>query len=136
VDERAVGYLRTLVFAALLGVPVAFAAVLFQTAIHYVTQLVWDEIPDALGWAEPSWWYVILVPGLAGVLVAVAIRLPSHGGHSPLEGMSIGATRAVELPSILLAALATLGLGLVLGPEARSSRSASAWDRLRCAWCA
>jgi H+/Cl- antiporter ClcA len=118
VDERAAGYLRTLVFAALLGVPVAFAAVLFQTAIHYVTQLVWEEIPDAFDWAEPAWWYVILVPGLAGVLVAGAIRLPGHGGHSPLEGMSMGATRAVELPSILLAALATLGLGLVLGPEA------------------
>jgi H+/Cl- antiporter ClcA len=118
VDERAVGYLRTLVFAALLGVPVAFSAVLFQTAIHDVTQLVWEEIPDAFDWAEPPWWYVILVPGLAGVLVAAALRLPGHGGHSPLEGLSMAGVRAIELPSILLAALATLGLGLVLGPEA------------------
>ena len=30
----------------------------------------------------------------------------------------MGEVRLVELPSILLAALATLGLGLVLGPEA------------------
>ena len=117
-DERAVGYLRTLVFAALLGVPVAFAAVLFQTAIHDVTQLVWEEIPDALDWAEPPWWYVVLVPGVAGLIVAVALGLPGHGGHSPLEGLSMAGVRAVELPSILLAALATLGLGLVLGPEA------------------
>jgi H+/Cl- antiporter ClcA len=118
VDERAVGYLRTLVFAALLGIPVAFAAVLFQTAIHDVTQLVWEEIPDAFDWTQPPWWYVILVPGLAGVLVAAAIRLPGRGGHSPLEGLGMEPVRAVELPSILLAALATLGLGLVLGPEA------------------
>ena len=117
-DERAWPYLRTLLFAALLGVPVAFAAVLLQTAIHDVTQLVWEEIPDGFSWSEPPWWYVVLVPGLAGVTVAGALRLPGHGGHTPLEGLGIGAVRPVELPSILLAALATLGLGLVLGPEA------------------
>ena len=117
-DDRAWPYLRTLVFAALLGVPVAFAAVLFQTALHDVTQLVWEEIPDAFDWSQPPWWYVILVPGLAGTLVAAALLLPGHGGHSPLEGLSMAPVRAVELPSILLAALATLGLGLVLGPEA------------------
>jgi H+/Cl- antiporter ClcA len=118
VDERAWPYLRTLVFAALLGIPVAFAAVLFQTAIHDVTELVWTEIPDAFDWSEPPWWYVILMPGVAGVLVAAALRLPGNGGHSPLEGLSMAGVRTVELPSILLAALATLGLGLVLGPEA------------------
>jgi H+/Cl- antiporter ClcA len=112
------GYLRTLVFAALLGLPVAFAAVLFQTVLHDATHLVWDVVPDRLDWSEPTWWYVILVPGLAGVLVAAAMRLPGHGGHSPLEGLSAGAVRPVELPSILLAGLATLSLGLVLGPEA------------------
>lgn len=111
-------YLRTLVFAALLGVPVAFAAVLFQTAIHDVTHVVWAEIPDSLDWSEPPWWYVVLVPGIAGVLVAAAVRLPGHGGHSPLEGLGMGAVRPIDLGSILLAALATLSLGLVLGPEA------------------
>jgi H+/Cl- antiporter ClcA len=118
VDARALGYLRTLVFAALLGIPVAFAAVLFQTVLHDATHLVWDVVPDRLDWSEPPWWYVVLVPGVAGVLVAAAIRLPGHGGHSPLEILSVGTVRAVELPSILLAALATLSLGLVLGPEA------------------
>lgn len=111
-------YVRTLVFAALLGVPVAFAAVLFQTAIHDLIHLVWDVIPDELGWSEPSWWYVVLVPGLAGLLVAAAVRLPGHGGHSPLEGLGAEPIRPIELASILPAALATLGLGLVLGPEA------------------
>ena len=111
-------YVRTLVFAAVLGIPVAFAAVLFQTAIHDLTHLVWEWTPEELGWSEPAWWYVVLVPALAGVLVAAALRLPGHGGHSPLEGISVGNVRPVDLASILLAALATLGLGLVLGPEA------------------
>ncbi|HEX4747448.1 MAG TPA: chloride channel protein [Gaiellaceae bacterium] len=111
-------YVRTLVFAALLGVPVAFAAVLFQTLIHDVTHVVWEVIPEEFGWSEPSWWYVVLVPGLAGLLVAGALRLPGHGGHSPLEGLGADPIEPIALTSILPAALASLGLGLVLGPEA------------------
>jgi H+/Cl- antiporter ClcA len=117
-DAEATAYVRTLVLAALLGVPVAFAAVLFQTAIHDVTHLVWDVIPDDLGWSEPAWWYVILVTGVAGLLVAAAVRLPGHGGHSPLEGLGAEPIAPIALTSILTAALATLALGLVLGPEA------------------
>ncbi len=117
-DSEGMAYVRTLVFAALLGVPVAIAAVLFQTAIHDVIHLVWDVVPEELGWSEPAWWYVVLVPGLAGLLVAGAIRLPGHGGHSPLEGLGADPIPPIALASILPAALATLGLGLVLGPEA------------------
>jgi len=118
VEPEARAYVRTLVLAALLGVPVAFAAVLFQTAIHDLIHLVWDWIPHEFGWDEPAWWYVLLVPALAGILVAAAVRLPGHGGHSPLEGLGAEPIRPVYLLSILPAALATLGLGLVLGPEA------------------
>jgi H+/Cl- antiporter ClcA len=118
VDRRAWTYLRTLALAALLGFPVAAAAVLFQTAIHDVIHFVWEVVPHWLEWSEPAWWYVILVPALAGALVALFLRLPGHGGHSPLEGISTAPIRPVELPGILLAGLATLGLGLVLGPEA------------------
>ena len=117
-DSEAIAYVRLLVLAALLGVPVAAAAVLFQTAIHDVIHLVWDVVPEELGWSEPAWWYVVLVPGLAGLLVAAAIRLPGHGGHSPLEGLGADPIPPIALASILPAALATLGLGLVLGPEA------------------
>jgi H+/Cl- antiporter ClcA len=116
-DARA-AYVRTLVLAALIGVPVAFAAVLFETALHDVIDLVWDEIPDWLGWSEPAGWYVVLVPALAGLLVAGFARLPGHGGHSPLEGLSMEPLPPIHLVSILPAALATLALGLVLGPEA------------------
>jgi H+/Cl- antiporter ClcA len=116
-DARA-AYLRTLVLAALIGVPVAFAAVLFQTALHDVIDLVWDEIPDWLGQSEPAGWYVVLVPALAGLIVAGLVRLPGHGGHPPLEGIGVDPVAPIELVSILPAALASLALGLVLGPEA------------------
>jgi H+/Cl- antiporter ClcA len=117
-DAEARAYVRTLVLAGLLGVPVAFGAVLFQTAIHDLIHLVWEVIPEELGWSEPSWWYVVLVPGLAGLLVAAALRLPGHGGHSPLDGLGADPIPPIALGSILPAALVTLGFGLVLGPEA------------------
>jgi chloride channel protein, CIC family len=118
VDPQAKAYLRTLVYAALLGLPVAVAAVAFQTMIHDATHLVWDVVPDWFDWSEPPAWYVVLATGLAGVLVAGAIRLPGHGGHSPLEGLGMSAVDPLDLVSILPAALATLSLGIVLGPEA------------------
>jgi H+/Cl- antiporter ClcA len=118
VDAQAKTYLRTLVYAALLGLPVAVAAVAFQTMIHDATHLVWDVVPDWFDWSEPPAWYVVLATGLAGVLVAGAIRLPGHGGHSPLEGLGMSAVNPLDLVSILPAALATLSLGIVLGPEA------------------
>ena len=117
-DERALTYLRTLVYAALLGIPAALAAILFQTALHDVIHFVWEVVPEWLGWDEPAAWYVVLVPGLAGVVVALALRLPGHGGHPPLEGLGMEPLEPRDLGSILLAALASLGLGLVLGPEA------------------
>ena len=117
-DKQAATYLRTLVYAALLGFPVALAAVLFQTAIHDVIHFVWEVVPHWLDQPEPPTWYVILVPALAGVLVAIAVRLPGHGGHSPLEGLGMGSVHPLHLTSILPAALITLGAGLVLGPEA------------------
>jgi H+/Cl- antiporter ClcA len=51
-------------------------------------------------------------------VVAVALRLPGGGGHHPLEGLGLQPPRPFHLPGILLAALATLAGGLVLGPEA------------------
>ena len=72
-----------------------------------------------MGFASPPWWWPLPVMAVAGVLTAVAVlRLPGHGGHVPYEGIGAGVTRPVDVPGILLAGLASLGLGLVLGPEA------------------
>ncbi len=56
-----------------------------------------------------------------GLPVAPAIEfLPGKGGHSPADGFKVGggAPSPAQLPGVLLAALATLSLGVVLGPEA------------------
>jgi H+/Cl- antiporter ClcA len=55
-----------------------------------------------------------------GLIVPFAIaRLPGRGGHIPVHGLTAGGSAGpIELPGILLAAIGTIGFGLVLGPEA------------------
>jgi H+/Cl- antiporter ClcA len=67
----------------------------------------------------PLWWPLPLLT-LAGVVVGLTIRsLPGKGGHSPADGFKAGGVPSpIELPGTAIAALATLSLGAVLGPEA------------------
>jgi H+/Cl- antiporter ClcA len=111
-------FATTLGLAVVVGLAATFGAVLFMACQHGITLLLWTEIPDAANWSTPPGWYVVVVPTVGGALVAAALLLPGRGGHSAVKGLSMDALTPAELPSALLAALATLGFGLVLGPEA------------------
>jgi chloride channel protein, CIC family len=118
---RSKQYRSLLVFAALVGVLVSLAAWCFLEAVHYMQVGIFDDLPDGLGYDTPPWWWPLPWLALAGGLTTFAIeRLPGRGGHVPADGLqSTGSqTRPVDLPGILLAAFASLGLGIVLGPEA------------------
>jgi H+/Cl- antiporter ClcA len=104
---------------AAIGIPAALAAIAFFTAVHYLEQLIWHALPTALGEASPPWYLVVFLPVVGAAIVAIArLTLPGDGGRSPLAGMSHGATPVRYVPGIVVAALGTLGFGLVLGPEA------------------
>ena len=114
-------YRVVLVFAAAVGLLVSLASWGFLELVHYIQRGVYKDLPSDLGYGSVPWWWPLPWLALAGALTAFAIvRLPGHGGHVPAEGLKTGGPppRAVDLPGILLAAFATLGLGLVLGPEA------------------
>jgi len=114
-------YRIILVFAAILGVVVSLAAWGFLELVHGIQQLVYDDLPGDLGFDSTPWWWPLPWLAFAGLLTALAItRLPGTGGHVPANGLSTGGgpTQPIDLPGVLVAALATLGLGLVLGPEA------------------
>ena len=116
---RSKSYRVLLVFAAVIGVLVSFASWCFLELVHWIQTEVYQNLPSGLGFHTVPWWWPLPVLAVAGVLTAVAIvRLPGRGGHIPYEGIKAGTAQPAELPGILLAALATLGLGLVLGPEA------------------
>lgn len=57
---------------------------------------------------------------IAGLITAFAIvRLPGNGGHVAAEGLKVGGgpTQPITLPGIILAVLASIGMGVVIGPE-------------------
>jgi H+/Cl- antiporter ClcA len=118
---RSKQYRVLLVFAAALGVVVSLASWGFLELVHVIQIGVYVDLPHDVGYdTAPAWWPLPWLT-LAGVLTAFAVvRLPGGGGHVPADGLKTGggATQPVEIPGVLLAALATLGLGLVLGPEA------------------
>ncbi|MFF1834362.1 chloride channel protein [Streptomyces sp. NPDC058231] len=117
---RTRGYVGLLVKAALLGIPISALAFGFLAIVHELQLLTYADLPKSLGFrATPTWWPVPLM-AVAGLLVGAAVRhLPGTCGHRPAEGMKLtGAPTSKELPGIAFAALASLGLGAVLGPEA------------------
>jgi chloride channel protein, CIC family len=108
-----------LVLAALIGVVASLAAWGFLELIHQIQVGVYTDLPKDFGYdTAPDWWSLPVL-AIAGVVTAFAIvRLPGRGGHLPANGLSGGVTPPVDLPGVILAALATIGLGVVLGPEA------------------
>jgi H+/Cl- antiporter ClcA len=118
---RTPGYTKLLVFAAIIGAPIAAAAYGFLWLVDELQDWLYTDLPRDLGFGgAPLWWPLPLL-ALAGLLVGLTIRyLPGKGGESPADGFTPGrgAPSPIELPGIFLAALAGLSLGAVIGPEA------------------
>ncbi|MEV6940792.1 chloride channel protein [Streptomyces sp. NPDC051172] len=112
-------YRRALVFCALIGVPVSLGAFWFLVLLHELENLIWADWPHDLGWTDPPWWWPVPLGLLSGVVVAlVVLRFPGRGGHIPAAGLHSGEASRATVPGVVLAALASLPLGAVLGPEA------------------
>jgi H+/Cl- antiporter ClcA len=108
-------------FAAVVGVVVSLAAWCFLELVHQIQHGVFMGLPNDMGYNSAPWWWLVLVLGVAGVIVALAIeRLPGRGGHVPAHGLAVGGppVQPIDLPGVILAALASVGLGTVVGPEA------------------
>ncbi|MGB7051609.1 MAG: chloride channel protein [Acidimicrobiales bacterium] len=113
-------YVQLLILAGLVGIPVSAVAYGYLKLVSLLQQWMFASLPKEIGFkGVPAWWPLPLL-ALAGLLVACIITyLPGTAGHKPAEGFKAGgAPTAIELPGVLLASLATLSLGVVLGPEA------------------
>src|SRR5215471_214014 len=116
---RSRGFVVLLVFAAVIGVIVSLAGWGFLELIHQIQVYVYKDLAPDLGFAStPSWWGIPIL-AIAGIIAAFAIvKLPGNGGHVPAHGLQVGQTAPNMVPGVTLAAFASLGLGVVLGPEA------------------
>ncbi|MFF1556559.1 chloride channel protein [Streptomyces sp. NPDC058279] len=116
---RAPGYLKALCFSAFVGIPVSLVAFWFLAGLHALEHAVWVSLPHAMGRDAPPWWWPLPLLCIAGVVVGLVVRhLPGAGGHVPAAGLATGGTKPAALPGVLIAAVASLPLGAVLGPEA------------------
>jgi len=117
---RSRSYLTLLVLAAVVGVPVAAVAYLFLAFVSKAQHFVFVSLPEDLGLGSAPLWWPVLPLLLSGLIVGLTLKyLHGTAGHKPAEGFkSGGATDPRDLPGIVLASLATLSLGAVLGPEA------------------
>jgi H+/Cl- antiporter ClcA len=112
-------YRKLLVIVAIIGLLVSLAAWGLLSLIPVIQDGAFEDLPDALGFDAPPWWWPLPIVTLAGLITAlVIVRAPGGGGGVPADGLASGGlTPPNALPGILLAAFATLGLGLVLGPS-------------------
>ncbi|HEX5018592.1 MAG TPA: chloride channel protein [Actinomycetes bacterium] len=117
--NAAKGYLALIGLGAAIGIPSALLASVFLALVHWCEDLLWTDLPDALGASSPPWYLVVGLPVVGALVVAFARRfLPGDGGHSPLVGLGGAPTPLKYAPGVALAALGTLAFGAVLGPEA------------------
>ena len=118
---RSKPYFAALLLAAVLGIPISAVAYGFLALVTAIQEFLFQDLPgDIFEAGAPAWWPVPWLV-ICGLLTGLTIRyLPGNGGHSPAFGFHTGGGPPVsaELPGIILAALTTLSLGAVLGPEA------------------
>ena len=112
-SQGAVG--KLLGAAALVGLLAGAGAVVFLSVEHSLQSLLWTTIPDAIG-GSPGWYvFVVLLAGAVGVWLAT--KMPGGGGHRPLDGLSFN-IGPKEIAGAVIAALISLSIGAVIGPEA------------------
>jgi len=103
--------------------PAMLVAALISLALGYVVleavnagiAFVWETVPE--NWDSTPFWYVIGVLLIAAVLVYVVRKYVGDTGHSPLGGIKVSPLSPKEYVGAILAILASLWGGIVLGPE-------------------
>ena len=114
-------FVALLIVVAVVGVVVSLAAWCFLEGIYQIQQELYVHLPHAVGYSQgpPKWW-PLPVLAVGALICALAISyLPGDGGHIPAKGLAVGGSAGPKvLPGVILAGAATIGFGLVLGPEA------------------
>lgn len=106
---------RLLGASVVVGLLAGAAVIAYLTVEHSLQSLLWDTVPEALG-GTPAWWvFAVLIVGAVGVWLA--LKLPGHGGHRPLDGLGVD-IGPKQIGSVIAAALISLSIGAVVGPEA------------------
>jgi H+/Cl- antiporter ClcA len=88
-DPAAPRSARALLRTAPAAVVVGIGAGLLLVALDYLSgqleHLLWDYLPDQLGFAGSSWWWRLVMLTAAGLAVGLVVRfVPGHAGPDQL----------------------------------------------------
>jgi H+/Cl- antiporter ClcA len=120
IQLRTKTYLGLLLAASGVAVVLALATLAFLGAYSGLKDVVWEELPEALG-VDPHPWYAIVVTTLGGLAVGLLLTVvPGRGGPGPAEGHGIGieSVPPSHAAGMVLVSLVSLVAGASLGPEA------------------
>ncbi len=101
-----------MLLAAVVSLPLGYVVL---ELVNAGIRLIWETVPEA--WETTPAWYVVGVLVMAAVLVYVVRRFVGDAGHSPIGGITISSLTPKEYLGAILAILASLWGGVVLGPE-------------------
>ncbi len=104
--------LPAMLVAGVVGLVLGYVALLLVNA---GIGLIWEDIPAS--WETMPAWYIVGVLLLAAVLVYVIRRFIGDTGHSPIGGITVSPLTPRDYVAAILAILASLWGGVVLGPE-------------------
>ena len=104
--------LPAMLVAAVVGLVLGYIALLLVNA---GIALVWETIPS--GFESTPAWYVVGVLLISAVLVYLVRSRIGDEGHSPIGGIAVSSLEPRDYVGVILAILATLWGGIVLGPE-------------------
>lgn len=104
--------LPAMVIAGVVGLVLGYVALLLVNA---GIGLIWEDIPAS--WDSAPAWYVLGVLVVAAVLVYAIRRFVGDAGHSPIGGITVSPLTPRDYVGAILAILASLWGGIVLGPE-------------------
>lgn len=101
-----------MLIAGLVGL--AFGYVVLQI-VNAGIAYIWETVPS--GWETTPIWYVVGILLVAAVLVYLIRTYIGDAGHSPLAGITVSSLTPKQYLGAILAILASLFGGVVLGPE-------------------
>ena len=101
-----------MLIAAVIGLACGYVVLEFVNA---GILLLWETIPQS--WESTPAWYVIGILLVGAVLVYLIRTHVGDAGHSPIDGITIARLSPKDYVGVILAIVASLWGGVVLGPE-------------------
>ena len=128
---RSRSYLRLLVLAAILGVPVSAVAYGFLALVSYLQKELFTRLPHGLGFQAEPVRRPLPMLAIGGVLAGLAIGyLPGRDGPSRADGFKMhGPSTPAQLPGVISAR--SYGSGRHLRTRSDRTTTWSAAGRLR-----